>query len=429
MPLAPPVISLADPLQESEGSVDPLSLQRTYERLADRVLPAVTVRMGRIRFVTAMCLGALVCQEYDDDAVASDGVTPPWLVFEWFVIEAFAREQVKGERVPGMLKVQSCLNSQRPVSAAAYLKTPKVFGFSGIFRRLAVSSGILDDQLRLDDGGWEILRSWEREEGLRGLIQGREGDGASLVRELRDAVERGMKDGHTVQRPSSFWGRLAGHLHPSSVGKQEAQAFLRWLRSSGTLTREHLDLLTSHGAFIERTMEADYLRKTAAGCSPELAAHLAAIDSYEALCRPVAQTFDLLRELSTQRNSGPVSVIDLIASQHAEGFIDAIAKGCERIQRDPCLLDWESDVRSLVDAFDRVRTPSDLFEAIVNHHEAAQRAKPPDGKRAWIERARDNSIMIRPAYALPERSEALPYVHDYRTATLCRFLTDAGAIS
>ena len=48
MTLQPPTLSLPDPLQGSEGSVDPLSLQRTYERLADKVLPAVTVRMGRI---------------------------------------------------------------------------------------------------------------------------------------------------------------------------------------------------------------------------------------------------------------------------------------------------------------------------------------------------------------------------------------------
>jgi hypothetical protein len=40
---------MLDPIEGGEGSVDPLSLSRTYERLADRILPAVTVRMSRIR--------------------------------------------------------------------------------------------------------------------------------------------------------------------------------------------------------------------------------------------------------------------------------------------------------------------------------------------------------------------------------------------
>lgn len=102
MSLEPPVLSLLDPIEGNEGSVDPLSLSRTYERLADRILPAVTVRMSRIRFVTAMCLGALVCESFDDEAVASDGVTPPWLVYGWFAVEAFARggEGTRGARIP-----------------------------------------------------------------------------------------------------------------------------------------------------------------------------------------------------------------------------------------------------------------------------------------------------------------------------------------
>jgi hypothetical protein len=54
--LAPPVISLADPLLESEKSVDPLSLTRTHEQVADPFPPAVTLRMRRVRFLTARCL-------------------------------------------------------------------------------------------------------------------------------------------------------------------------------------------------------------------------------------------------------------------------------------------------------------------------------------------------------------------------------------
>lgn len=72
--LKPPVLSRLDLDTDAEGSVDPLSLQAVYERLADRILPAVTVRMSRIRFVTAMCVAARVCRDFDAELVARDGV-------------------------------------------------------------------------------------------------------------------------------------------------------------------------------------------------------------------------------------------------------------------------------------------------------------------------------------------------------------------
>ena len=103
--LRAPFSSEFDPSEEAEGSIDPLGLQPGYERLADRLLPAVTVRMGRPRFVTAMAVGACVCDEWDTDAVAADEITPPWLVWEWFIVEAFVRAEglLSGiSRVPGI---------------------------------------------------------------------------------------------------------------------------------------------------------------------------------------------------------------------------------------------------------------------------------------------------------------------------------------
>ena len=91
--LKAPFSSEFDPSEEAEGSIDPLGLQPGYDRLADRLLPAVTVRMGHPRFLTAMALGACVCDGWDLDATAADDITPPWLVWEWFVVEAFVRAE------------------------------------------------------------------------------------------------------------------------------------------------------------------------------------------------------------------------------------------------------------------------------------------------------------------------------------------------
>lgn len=431
MPLAPPVLSMPDPIESGEGSVDPLSLSRTYERLADRVLPAVTVRMNRIRFVTAMCLGALVCEAFDDDAVSSDGVTPPWLVYEWFVLEAFAREggDLRGARIPGLQKVKTCLHAKRQVGAASYLKTPTVFGFTGIFRRLATKSKIVDEQLQLDDGGWELLRAWEREQGLSGLIQGKHGPGAELRRELADAVAKGLAAGSTVPRRSELWTQLATLLHPGAIGADEGNALLAWLRQSDPLTGELVALVEQHGQHVDRGGEADFLRAKARGASAELARHLSAIDAYEALCRPVDRAFQLLRHVSTTRSLGSVAAADFEKSPEAAAILDALPRGIARVLADPKLLDWEPDVRIVLDAFEQTTSPRALFDAIVAHHEAVQRRKPPDGKRPWIERARDGGVVLRPAYALQKWHDAPSYVHDYRTGTVCGFLADTGRLA
>jgi hypothetical protein len=223
--LRPPVRSLLDLDIEGEGSVDPLSLQPVYERLADRILPAVTVRMSRIRFVTAMCVGARVCRDMDSDLVARDGVTPPWLVFEWFVVEALVRMQEHFDdfaRIPGMLKVARCIRNKRPVSDASYLKTPKVFGFSGIFRRLATTLGILTEDLELDDIGYELARAWERDHGLDGFVTAADGSnspGASLRNRMRSAVQTGLAAGSTVSRSGEFWREVANNLQPGRLGE------------------------------------------------------------------------------------------------------------------------------------------------------------------------------------------------------------------
>src|SRR5204862_5752320 len=105
-------ISEFDPVLESEGSIDPIGLQAAYERLADKILPAVTVRMTRPRFLTAMAVGARVCEGWDEEDLTADGVTPAWLVFEWFVIESFVRSDAvttSGERIAGIQKVATAI--------------------------------------------------------------------------------------------------------------------------------------------------------------------------------------------------------------------------------------------------------------------------------------------------------------------------------
>lgn len=196
--LRAPFSSEFDPSEEGEGSIDPLGLQPGYERLANRLLPTVTVRMGNPRLVTAMAVGACVCDGWDADVVAADEITPPWLVWEWFVVEAFVREQDtlrEASGVPGMQKVGRALRTQRPVGASSYLKTPTAFGFTGVFRRLAVGIGILTEDGRLDEGGYGLLAAWAKDQDLAGFI---DAPNHAFRERLRRAVAQGLEKGHTT---------------------------------------------------------------------------------------------------------------------------------------------------------------------------------------------------------------------------------------
>lgn len=51
--IAPPFLSLYDPAERTEGSIDPLGMMGTYERLAERIYPWITVRGASTESVQA----------------------------------------------------------------------------------------------------------------------------------------------------------------------------------------------------------------------------------------------------------------------------------------------------------------------------------------------------------------------------------------
>ena len=113
--LQPPVLSLPDPRESAEGSIDPLGLQTTYEHLAERIYPSMTVRMSRPRFLTAIAAVARVCEGLENET-AADGITPAWLVCEWYMVEGLVRRQADVPKdqwwgISGSMKVRQTLGS------------------------------------------------------------------------------------------------------------------------------------------------------------------------------------------------------------------------------------------------------------------------------------------------------------------------------
>ena len=440
---APPILSSFDPTLEAESGIDPLGLQRTYEHLAERVLPSITVRMARPRFLTAMSVGAVVCSSMQEE-LSADEITPPWLVFEWIALEGFVR---RGARVwneeptgiPGIQKTREALSRNQRLSHATYLKTAKIFGFTGIYRRLAHGLEILTDDLQLDEGGWALLRTWEREQRLDGFVDRGTGQGGRLRTELERAVRLAMSKGH-VERPPGwgFWEAFPLHLNPARAGRKEARMLLERLLAAelrradadpeaASLRREFCEALIAHGVYVDRDAEGAFFRGLIPTSSPELSRRLQAIDAYEGLCRPLDDAFRLMLHLSTVRGPDSIEVDDYAGDAQAKRIATRIRPAVRRLAEHVQDGIGTQESRDLVDRFEPVRDAGELFELLIEHHETVQAAKPPEGKRPWVERLR--GIVVRPQYLHPERPEGDDtYVHWYRTGTAGTFLQDLGKL-
>ena len=188
MALSLPCMTAFDPPANSEGTLDPLGLYQIADQLATMLVPAVRERMQRIRFLTPMAVGALVTEGLEADPEQPDA--PPFLVWEWLVIEAFIRAIDDGDRllgVPGGRVTQRAINDLGYLQSRSYLKTPRVFGFHGVYKRLAIHLGLLDVHMGALSECERLVDAWAHDQGfgsLRGFRTTRE--------DWRTAVERSL---------------------------------------------------------------------------------------------------------------------------------------------------------------------------------------------------------------------------------------------
>ena len=303
-------MTLPDPPVAGEGALDPLGLATTGERLADWILPGMTARMSRPRFLTAIAVSAEVCKGLQE-VIAADDKTPTYLVFEWLVVEAFAHSKVDREevaRTPGIGKARACVNASIPMSAGGYLKAPTVFGFHGVYRRLAQHVGIVDGHDLLGENGHLLLKTWEREQGLDGFLESaQEGLAAANRRQwLRSAVVDGLNKGYTARGGAwQGWEFLTQHLSPAKVGKGEGQFLRRLLLDVKGDTRGEVFRLVENPenfafAGAEETHEAALVRRLLPQASANLAPRFRAVIAYEEFCRLLEAGFDWLRWLSSR---------------------------------------------------------------------------------------------------------------------------------
>ena len=425
-----PFLTDIDPLTSGEGALDPLGLSTIADRLADEILPGLRARMSRPRFLTAIAVSSAVCDGIEDQ-ISTDHATPTSIVFEWLLVEGFVRygDRNRTRRTPGIQKAQDAKLTGEPMCARTYLRAPTVFGFHGIYKPLARHLNIVDQDLRLADNGYALLKEWQGEQGLLGFLASSvlTGSGSADRQSLRAAVDDALKHAYSTRSPTwQGWSWLPLHLSPGGMGRREAAFLSRLLKSDSEMSGEVFRLLQDcpPSTLPEAEIVRDFL---VARASPSLRRNLLAIQRFEQLASLLEEAFDWVRYLSSTAGARAIKPTDFSHESRVRRIASALPAAIERAEsalRDapPTL---QQRLTELSASFDHISTPDDLFEAVLVRHSTVQKNKLPDGKRDWFERGPDGETFVRTPYRIAKPISARnSWNRPYRIDSVRSFLAD-----
>ena len=427
MTLVLPSLTSFDPETSSEGTLDPLGLYLIADQLATRLVPAVRERMQRIRFLTAMAVGAIVTEDFGSSS--TDDGCAPWLVWEWLVVESLLRSptvaaEIRG--VPGTLVTKRALNSHKYLDERSYLKTPRIFGFHGVYKRLAIHLGLVDVHMSPQSGAEELVLAWARDQGWSSLRDANQTLDVWRTG-LRRSLEASPPRTHTYWNGDA-WEQLAQSLKPDGAGKQERKVLSRLL-----LNKDHraLGALPDIWCLQEGLDDESYCEERVAEelktRSPGILPLLESISLYEAFCRKLSDGFNLIRRHAVYADMCGLKVTDLGDESDFENAIGNLSAAFEAAYSS--LQEIDSGLASQFDErfkdFSDPMLAGEISIALCEHHEAIQKGKSDSGKRPWFDRLGDDRIYLRQQYR-DNVAEPMPnrFVHDYRGRPIRNFYKD-----
>ena len=425
-----PFLTAYDPPGTSEGALDPLGLYQIADQLAIQLVPAVRERMQRIRLLTAVAVGAMVTEGLDEDPRNRDA--SPYLVWEWLVVEALMRKMRDDPAlwgVPGTLVTTRAIDQQGYLDARSYLKTPRIFGFTGVYKRLAIHLGVTDVHLAAGPHAEDLANSWARGLDRAGLPEAR-----TLTQRWTAAIKRSLSENPPRTRTlwsSADWAELARAFAPAQLGTPEKKQLRERLHNSAERPLGALSSIWQiQPEFGDENFRGELLHDRLEQREPLYAPILGAIRAYESFARSLQDGFDLLRIEAAKRDARGFTITNIASNQD---YSKSIARIHEKFSRayqalGEVVVHGVSLQNLFVDrfaAFSDPRDPRASALALCAHHEDVQRGKSADGKRPWFDRLGQDRIYIRHAYRIPPRS-IMPdrYVHDYRGWPIRRFWRD-----
>ena len=396
-----PLLTEKDEAESAEGGIDPLGTDPLADALAVQLVPGVRERQRHPRFLTAMAVSLHVCQDFEEEALASDGVSEPWQVFEWYLVEGLVRKGEVQDRtgLPGSAKGKRAFQDKVPLSAKRYLKTPTVFGFHGVYRQLARTLGV-DDHGRLGDNGSQLLSVWAREQDLGGFLGTGNGLGNATCKQLREAVEAGLKKGAT-DRCNGWvgWDFFWQHLQPYDIGVNEADFITALLLRDAKGHRGRvISFLTSpegQRAWNETKSERQFHQVLRAAATDEdlrrLLDAIAAYETFSRLCHDAFQ--DCLLEMTRQggKKTSPSTLAALesvrTASQKVPEIFGEVAASLEPV-------DKEARFHETFASLAEHGGEQDWVERLLEHHRKTQRQKPPTCSICASRSATTKSVLL-----------------------------------
>ena len=424
-----PFLTTYDPAGTSEGALDPLGLYQIADQLAVQLVPGVRERMQRIRFLTAMAVGALVTEDLVDNAEARDA--SPYLVWEWLVVEALMRVKADEPRVwgvPGSLVARRAITQHGYLDARSYLKTPRIFGYHGVYKRLAIRLRLVDVHLGPGLNTEALVDAWARSIGLAGLKEAK-----SLLLTWTREVKRCLNEKPPRTRPNwtaRGWNELAESFAPYCCKHQEKR-YLRNLMLADAENR--LGVLPDVWQLLSDgndSLTEEALHEQLEARVPSCVSLLHAIRSYEAFARALQDAFDLLRAEAATLDASGFEVTRIAKDPDFQKSVHDLHLRFATAQRALGEVTFTSvSLQSLFEKrFERFGEPIDAGSCallLCDHHERVQRDKSAAGKRPWFDRLGTNLIYVRHAYR-EKRRDIQPerYLHDYRMRPIQRFYAD-----
>jgi len=423
-----PFLSSYDPGGRGEGSLDPMGLYQIADKLAVMLVPVIRERMQRVRFITPIAVGAYVTAGIDDPAKYRD--SSPHLVWEWLVVEALvARSQQAGNTtgIPGTLVTRNAIANYGNVTATQYLKTPRIFGFHGVYKALAIHLDLVNFHFGSGPQMEHLLDAWARDQGFGSFSRAE-----SKLKEWHETVQRCCQSTPPRTNPNftkDDWDLLAKTMHPDHVGERECGLLTELLRTGDSNRRlgalEEIWQLQKDFSDDQAYSNQD-LHRAMISKGSEYSAVLLAIQKYEAFSRAIHDAFNMILAHGSC-TSGSFSPVEI---QDHEDFSDIHNSLQDRYGEAVTALEIATDLCPVFEGrfgtFGHPMNQVNFVQVLLDHHERIQKQKSVEGKRTWFDRTGNNSIYIRPGYRADQVYEVKPdnYVHTYRAWPIRFFYKD-----
>lgn len=426
-----PRLSKYDPGVTGEGGLDPLGLASVADRIADRLAPGIRARMSNPRFVTLSAVGAIVCQDLQG-SVGSDGRTTPDLAFEWLVVEAVVRHTPPEQRIglPGSGKATAARTQNRRLSPGAYLRGPRVFGFTGVYRPFSLDAKVLERDGSIGPAGEELVTAWSVDQRLKGFGLNLDAPGAALAHELTGLVAKSLERGESMLPPTGQAAHaIATHLAPRGARTRERRVLRTLITQRYTTdgaepqTRDEVtgalvDLPSTTTLMSERALTNALLATTRGRTQ----ATLRAAFDFEECATAIDHAFRMMLGRATAHQNAFLDPTTVAAMEPLE-VGSRLGRLHDSAVRSAAAVDegLGGEVAECLQRFGRDLSPSDFFDALLGRHQEVQAAK---GKLMWLDEI-GGGFVIRPPYQNQSLDlDAAVWTHPMRLHTLVAFLRE-----